>query len=425
VKARRPRIPFNRPSLLGRELEHIAAAVRGGRLAGNGEYTKRCQRWLEERCGVDCVLLTHSCTAALELAALLCEVGPGDEVVMPSFTFVSTANAFVLRGARPVFVDVRPDTLNLDERLVESAITDRTRAIVPVHYGGIACAMEPLLEVAQRRGLRLIEDAAQGLGAAYRGVPLGTLGDLGCWSFHETKNVISGEGGALVVRDPALAERAEVLREKGTDRARFDRGEIEKYTWVDIGSSYVPSELTAAYLYGQLECFDRIQEHRRRVFSQYRDALLDCEREGLLRLPVVPDGCEPNGHLFYLLMPSEESRRRLLDELDEAGINAVFHYVPLHESPMGRRLGRTAGELPVTESVSRRLVRLPCYHDLGDEQQARVIREVRRCLGAPPVDAPGRTRRASRRRERVRPPDRDGTAATPSKPSSRHAPDRP
>lgn len=371
-------VPFNRPSMVGRELDYIAQAVHGGRLAGDGPFTRRCQAWLEERYGARKVLLTHSCTAALELAALLCGIEPGDEVIMPSFTFVSTANAFVLRGARPVFVDIRPDTLNLDETLLEAAITDRTRAVVPVHYAGVGCDMDAILGIARRHGLRVVEDAAQGLGASFDGRCLGTLGDLGCWSFHETKNFISGEGGALVVQDEALAERAEILREKGTNRARFFRGEVDKYTWVDLGSSYLPSELVAAYLFAQLERSEEIMRQRRGIFEAYRAGLADLEAQGLVRLPVVPDRCEHNGHMFYLLLPTERRRDGLIAHLDQAGINAVFHYVPLHESPMGRSLGTV--DLPVTESVSRRLVRLPCFFELGEDQQARVTAEVRTFL---------------------------------------------
>lgn len=368
-------VPFNRPSMVGRELDYIAQAVHGGRLAGDGPFTRRCQTWMEERYGARKVLLTHSCTAALELAALLCDLQPGDEVILPSFTFVSTANAFVLRGARPVFVDIRPDTLNLDETLVEAAVTGRTRAIVPVHYAGVGCDMDAILGIARRHGLRVVEDAAQGLGASFDGQCLGTLGDLGCWSFHETKNFISGEGGALVVSDEALAERAEILREKGTNRARFFRGEVDKYTWVDLGSSYLPSELVAAYLFAQLERSEEIMRRRRGIFEAYRAGLADLEEQGLVRLPVVPDRCEHNGHMFYLLLPTEQRRDELIAHLDRAGINAVFHYVPLHESPMGRRFGTV--DLPVTESISRRLVRLPCFFELAEEQQMSVVEEVR------------------------------------------------
>ncbi len=375
-------IPFNLPSMVGRELEYIVEAVRAGHLAGDGAFTRRCQQWLEERCGARKVLLTHSCTAALEMAALLCDAGEGDEVIMPSFTFVSTANAFALRGARPVFVDVRPDTLNMDEKLIEGAITERTRAIVAVHYAGIGCDMDAIVALATRYGLPVVEDAAQALGATYRGRSLGTIADLGCWSFHETKNFISGEGGALVIQNPALIERAEIVREKGTNRTRFFRGEVDKYTWVGLGSSYLPSELVAAFLLAQLEHADEILVRRRAIFARYHDELSPLEAAGFVRLPIVPPDCVPNGHIFYIIVESEGVRDELLAYLDAAGVNAVFHYVPLHESPEGRRRGRCAGEMTNTESASRRLLRLPCYFALSEEQQDRVIDLVRRFFGA-------------------------------------------
>lgn len=375
---RMDRIPFNLPSMVGRELEYIVEAVQGGHLAGDGVFTRRCQQWLEEQCVARKVLLVHSCTAALEMAALLCDAGPGDEVILPSFTFVSTANAFVLRGATPVFVDIRPDTLNLDERLLEEAVTPRTRAIVPVHYAGVSCDMDAINAVAARHGLRVIEDAAQALGSSYRGRALGTIGDLGCWSFHETKNFISGEGGALVIRDPALVERAEILREKGTDRSKFFRGQVDKYTWVDVGSSYLPSELVAAYLFAQLEHAPEILARRRNLFARYYAGLASLQDEGLLRLPVVPPDCEPNGHLFYLLLQDEETRDALLAHLSSNGVNAVFHYVPLHESPVGRAAGRVSGALTQTESTSRRLLRVPCYYSLSEGEQDEVMDLVRR-----------------------------------------------
>ncbi|HUP60162.1 MAG TPA: dTDP-4-amino-4,6-dideoxygalactose transaminase [Thermoanaerobaculia bacterium] len=370
------RIPFNLPTMVGRELEYIVEAVRAGHLAGDGTFTRRCQQWLEEQCGARKVLLTHSCTAALEMAALLCDVGEGDEVIMPSFTFVSTANAFVLRGARPVFVDIRPDTLNIDEQLIEGALSERTRAIVPVHYAGVASDMAAITRLAARYGLRVVEDAAQALGATYRNHSLGTIGDLGCWSFHETKNFISGEGGALVVQDPALIERAEIIREKGTDRSKFFRGQVDKYTWIDFGSSYLPSELVAAYLFAQLENAHEILARRREIFARYQAALAPLEADGLLRLPRVPADCEPNGHLFYILLPSEGARDALLAYLNQSGVNAVFHYVPLHESPAGRRFGRVSGKMTNTESVSRRLLRLPCHLQLTNDQQDRVVGEL-------------------------------------------------
>jgi len=377
-------IPFNLPSMVGRELEYIVEAVRSGHLAGDGKFTRRCQHWLEEQCGAHKVLLTHSCTAALEMAALLCDLEEGDEVIMPSFTFVSTANAFALRGAVPVFVDIRLDTLNLDERLIESAITERTRAIAPVHYAGISCDMTAVNAIASRHGLRVVEDAAQGLGATYRGRSLGTIGDLGCWSFHETKNLISGEGGALVINDPALVERAEIVREKGTDRSRFFRGQVDKYTWVDLGSSYLPSELVAAYLYAQLERAKEILEKRQRIFDRYHAALAPFEAEGLLRRPRVPSESVPNGHLYYILLPSENMRDALLRYMNESGVNVVFHYVSLHDSPAGLRFGRMSGELINTANVSRTLLRLPCYLDLTEEQQERVVMVIDRFFAERP-----------------------------------------
>lgn len=370
------KIPFNMPAIVGRELQYIEEAVRSGHLAGDGEFTKRCERWLEEQGGAQRVLLTHSCTAALEIAAMLCGLGEGDEVILPSFTFVSTANAFVLRGATPVFVDIDEQTLNIDPALIEEAITDRTRAIVPVHYAGVGCDMDAIVNIASRHHLRVVEDAAQALGGKYRGRSLGAIGDLGCWSFHETKNFISGEGGALVVQDPALVERAEIIREKGTDRSRFFRGQVDKYTWIDIGSSYLPSELVAAYLYAQLERAEAILAKRRSIFARYHEAFGPLQTEGRLRLPTVPPGCEPNGHLFYLILNSEQERDGLLTYLNAAGVNAVFHYVPLHDSPAGERYGRTSGSLRITDDISRRLLRLPCYFALGEHEQQRVLETV-------------------------------------------------
>jgi dTDP-4-amino-4,6-dideoxygalactose transaminase len=367
--------------MVGRELEYIAEAVRLGHLAGDGSFTRRCQAWLEEALGARKVLLTHSCTAALEMSAILCGVGPGDEVIMPSFTFVSTANAFLLRGARPVFVDIRPDTLNLDETLVEEAVTSRTRAIVPVHYAGVGCAMDDLVAVARRHRLRVVEDAAQGVGSRYRGRPLGALGDLGALSFHETKNLISGEGGALVIQDEELLERAEIIREKGTNRSSFFRGEVDKYTWVDIGSSFLPSELVAAFLFAQLEEAETILARRRRIYETYREALGDLEQSGRLRLPFVPTDCQHNAHVFYLLLPTAQERDDLLAHFKREYINAVFHYIPLHQSPMGSRLGYGPGGLPITEEMSGRLIRLPTFFGLRSEQQERVIDELRSWLG--------------------------------------------
>ena len=371
-----PTIPFNKPFVAGKELYYIAQAVTYGNLGGDGHFTAACSRFFEERFGIGKVLMTPSCTAALEMAAMLAGLEPGDEVIMPSYTFVSTANAFVRVGARPVFVDIRPDTLNLDERLVEAAITGRTRAIVPVHYAGVACEMDTILDIARRHNLLVIEDAAQGVNAFYRGRPLGSLGELGCYSFHETKNYICGEGGALCVNAPELVERAEILRDKGTNRKQFFRGQVDKYTWVDVGSSYVPSEIVCAFLYAQLEMLEPISAQRRQVFEAYRDGLAPLQDDGLLRLPLVPGHVVGNHHLFYLLLPDEQGRDDLLTGLGQRGIKAVFHYVPLHSSPFGRTLGYAPGDLPVTEDVSRRLLRLPLYNDLAGDEQLRVIDAV-------------------------------------------------
>ena len=361
-----PKIPFNRPALAGRELEYVQQVLDGRHLSGDGPFTKRCSAMLEAMTGAAKALLTHSGTAALEMSALLAEVGPGDEVIMPSYTFVSTANAFVLTGATPVFVDIRDDTLNLDEKLVADAVTPRTRAIVPVHYAGVACAMGELRSIADRSDLLLIEDAAQGVGARWCGRPLGTLGDLGCVSFHETKNVVSGEGGALFVNRASLIERAEIIREKGTNRSRFFRGQVDKYTWVDVGSSYLPSDIVAAVLLAQLEGADALQEARMRHWARYHVAFEPFERAGLVRRPFIPADCEHNAHMYYLRLGSLEERTSLISALVEQGIHPVFHYIPLHSAPAGRRYGRTHGEaLPVTDTVSDTLVRLPLWPDLG------------------------------------------------------------
>jgi dTDP-4-amino-4,6-dideoxygalactose transaminase len=365
-------IPFNRPFIVGKELYYMAQAVQGGHLAGDGPFTRRCNAWMEERFHARKVLLTHSCTAALEMAALLAEVGPGDEVILPSYTFVSTANAFVLRGATIRFVDIRPDTLNMDESRIEAAMTPNTRAIVPVHYAGVACDMDAIMAIAAEHNLLVIEDAAQGVNATYRGRHLGTLGHLGCYSFHETKNFISGEGGAIVINDPRLVERAEIVREKGTNRAKFFRGEVDKYTWVDIGSSYLPSELIAAFLYAQLEQADDITRQRRAIHQRYAAGLQPLADAGHLHLP-PPLGEGHNAHMFYVITDSAAARTRLLEHLRQRGIHAVFHYVPLHTSPMGRRYGYKPGDLPVTEDLAERLIRLPCYYGLSEDDQARVI----------------------------------------------------
>ncbi|MCW2002511.1 dTDP-4-amino-4,6-dideoxygalactose transaminase [Xanthomonas arboricola] len=372
-------IPFNWPHMTGKELYYIAESHFNGRLAGDGPFTRRCHGWLETRTGYR-ALLTHSCTAALEIAALLLDIQPGDEIIMPSYTFVSTANAFVLRGGVPVFVDIREDTLNLDEQLIERSISARTRAIVPVHYAGVACAMDPILEIAARHGLHVVEDAAQGVMASYKGRPLGALGDIGTYSFHETKNVICGEGGALLVRDPTLAQRAEVIREKGTDRSRFFRGEVDKYTWQEVGSSFLPGELTAAFLWAQLEEAERITRGRLDTWQRYHRALQPLEQAGALRRPIVPDDCQHNAHMYYILLENEHERQRVLHTLKAQGIGCVFHYVPLHTSPAGQRHGRSADELPVTTRQSERLLRLPLWTGLSEGQQDRVIEALEKAL---------------------------------------------
>lgn len=368
-------IPFNRPHMVGKELWYIAQAHQAGQLAGDGPFTKKCHAWLEQRTSARKVLLTHSCTAALDMCAMLAGVGPGDEVIMPSFTFVSTANAFVLRGATPVFVDIRPDTLNLDESRIEAAITPRTRAIVPVHYAGVSCEMDSITEIARRYRLLVIEDAAQGLMARYKGRALGSLGQLATLSFHETKNIVSGEGGALLINDLEFAERAEIIREKGTNRSQFFRGAVDKYTWVDIGSSYLPGELIAAFLWAQLEEATPITTQRLMLWERYHEAFADLEARDRVRRPIVPHDCENNAHMYYLLLPNLAARTRFIAALREKGVQTVFHYVPLHSSPAGQKYGRVAGTMHNTDSVGDRLVRLPLWSDLGKDQQ-RVIDAV-------------------------------------------------
>ncbi|HYW51443.1 MAG TPA: dTDP-4-amino-4,6-dideoxygalactose transaminase [Gemmatimonadaceae bacterium] len=372
-------IPFNKPALVGPELDYIRQALEAGHLSGNGGFTRRCHRLLGEMTGTRKALLTHSCTSALEMAAILAGIGPGDEVIMPSFTFVSTANAFVLRGATPVFVDVRDDTFNLDERLVEAAVTERTRAIVPVHYAGVACEMPALVSIAERHGLLMIEDAAQALGSTYAGRPLGSYGQLSALSFHETKNVISGEGGALLVNDESFVSRAEIIWEKGTNRAEFLRGDVDKYTWVDIGSSFLPGEIVAAFLCAQLESASSITERRRAMWNRYHVALADAEAAGQLQRPRIPEHCGHNGHMYYVLLRDIEQRTTFIASLRAAGIGAVFHYVPLHSAPAGRRFGRADTELPVTDSVSDRLVRLPLWPGMESVQE-RVVDAVLNAL---------------------------------------------
>lgn len=367
------RIPFNWPHMTGRELDYIAKAHSNGSLAGGGSYTRQCQEWLEHRMGCSRALLTHSCTAALEMAALLLDIQAGDEIIMPSYTFVSTANAFVLRGGIPVFVDIREDTLNLDERLIVSAITSRTKAIVPVHYAGVACEMDTIMDISRSHDLKVVEDAALGVMAKYKGRALGGIGDLGAYSFHETKNLISGEGGALLVGDPQLAVRAEIIWEKGTDRRRFTRNEVDKYTWQEAGSSFLPSDLIAAFLWAQLEEADRITRERLESWRRYHDLLEPFEAKGILRRPIVPEGCEHNASMYYVLLAPEIDRQSVLDEFKRADIGAVFHYVPLHSSPAGRRFGRVHGELEVTVRQSERLVRLPLYVGITEAQQIDVV----------------------------------------------------
>jgi dTDP-4-amino-4,6-dideoxygalactose transaminase len=359
-------IPFNKPYMTGKELWYISQAHAAGHLAGDGSFTKKCSSWLEERIGCRKALLTHSGTAALDMAAILAGLEPGDEVIMPSYTFVSTANAFVLRGAVPVFVDIRPDTLNIDESLIEAAVTPRTKAIVAVHYAGVSCDMDAIMEVARRRGLLVIEDSAQGLMSAYKGHQLGSIAPLAAVSFHETKNVISGEGGALLINDQRFVERAEIIREKGTNRSQFFRGQVDKYTWVDVGSSYLPGEILAAFLWAQMEEAVTLTARRLAIWDTYHQWFAPLEREGLLRRPIVPSFCRHNAHMYYILLSSLAARTEFIRRLHEREIDTVFHYVPLHSSPMGLRVGRASGQLPVTLDAADRLVRLPMWLGLED-----------------------------------------------------------
>lgn len=374
-------IPFNKPYMTGRELWYIAQAHANGHLAGDGMFTKKCHTWLEARTGAHKALLTHSCTAALDMAAILADIQPGDEVIMSSYTFVSTANAFVLRGGIPVFVDIRPDTLNIDETLIEAAITPRTKAIVPVHYAGVACEMDTIMNIAQRYNLLVIEDAAQGIMSTYKGKLLGSIGHLGAYSFHETKNIISGEGGALLINDERFAERAEIIREKGTNRGQFFRGQVDKYTWVDVGSSYLPGEVIAAFLWAQMEEAQSITQKRLAIWRQYHETLALLEDAGKLRRPIIPDACQHNAHMYYILLESLEKRTAVIAHLKEQGVNAVFHYVPLHSSPSGRNYGRVSGEMTNTAALSDRLLRLPLW--LGVEaHQHNIVDELYRYFDA-------------------------------------------
>ncbi len=369
-------IDFNRPAFTGKELEYIRDAVNRGMLCGDGAYTKQCSRWMEERFHVNHVLLTPSCTHALEMAAYLADIQPGDEVIMPSYTFVSTADAFVLRGAKIVFTDIRLDTMNMDETLIEDAITPKTKAIVPVHYAGVACEMDTIMEIAARHHLKVIEDAAQGVNAFYKGRALGTIGDFGCYSFHETKNYTMGEGGALLFQDEKYLERAEILREKGTDRSRFFRGQVDKYRWVDYGSSYLPSELNAAYLYAQLEVCEEIDRKRMEIYHYYHEHLKCLADAGEILQPTVPKECIHNAHMYFIRVRDLKTRTRLLAYLKERGICSVFHYVPLHSAPAGRRFGRFHGEDVYTTKESERLLRLPMFYNLSMDEVKQVTEAI-------------------------------------------------
>jgi dTDP-4-amino-4,6-dideoxygalactose transaminase len=372
----KPRVDFNRPVVVGREIEYMAEAVASGHLSGDGPFTKKCHALLETELGVPKALLTTSCTHALEMAAILLDIREGDEVIVPDFTFVSTVNAFVLRGAHPIFVDIRPDTLNLDESRLEKAVTSRTKAILPVHYAGVGCEMDVILDIAKRHGIAVVEDNAHGLFGKYKGKYLGTFGVMATLSFHETKNFTSGEGGALLINDLTFAERAEIIREKGTNRSRFFRGQVDKYTWVDIGSSYLPSDILAAFLYGQLEQRQRIQSHRQALWQTYEMALKDWAEKHGVRLPLVPPHVEQSYHMFYMLLPDLDTRQRFIFYLRERGIYSAFHYLPLHLSEMGRKFGGRPGDCPVAEDVSDRLVRLPFHNALSKAEQERVIEAI-------------------------------------------------
>jgi dTDP-4-amino-4,6-dideoxygalactose transaminase len=366
-------IPFNKPYLTGKELENIMLANEYGQLSGDGVFTQRCNNWIEENTGCYKALLTHSCTAALEMAAILIGTSPGDEIIMPSYTFVSTANAFVLRGGIPVFVDIRPDTLNIDETLIESAITSKTKAIVPVHYAGVACDMDIIMDIANRHNLVVIEDAAQGVQASYKGKALGSIGHLGCYSFHETKNIISGEGGALLINDSSFFHRAEIIREKGTNRSSFFRGQVDKYTWVDVGSSYLPGELIAAFLLAQMLDAKSITQKRISIWNKYHTSFQDSDKMHSIGLPTVPSGCIHNAHMYYLLLPDLDKRTSFISYMKKININCVFHYVPLHTSPQGKKIGICSGGLDVSNSIAGRIVRLPFWVDLSDQEQKKII----------------------------------------------------
>ncbi len=370
-------IPFNRPYIIGNELKYISQAVVNEHLSGNGEYAQKCQNWMEKEFKARKVFLTNSCTSALEMSALLCNIEPGDEVILPSFTFVSTANAFVLFGAKPKFIDIHPDTLNINENQIESCITNKTKAIIPVHYAGVSCNMDKILKIGKKYNIKIVEDAAQAVNARYNGNFLGTLGDMGCYSFHETKNYICGEGGALVINNEDLIQRADILYEKGTNRKNFNLGIADKYVWMDVGSTYYPSEIVAAFLFAQLEKYELINSKRLEIYQYYFDRFMPLQEKGYLNIPYVPDGCVHNGHLFYLLLSDENTRNSLLKYLNnDKGINAVFHFVPLHSSPMGKKFGYKDGDMPITENISKRILRLPCFFDLIKEKQDMVINSV-------------------------------------------------
>ena len=371
------KIPFNIPPYTGREIEYIKEAVEGHKICGDGPFTKKCNEWIGRKTGTAKAMLTTSCTHATELAAILCDIKPGDEVILPSYTFCSTADAFIMRGATAVFVDIRPDTMNIDEKLIEDAITPKTRAIVPVHYAGVSCEMDEIMDIAARHHLKVVEDAAQGIKASYKGRALGAIGDYGCYSFHETKNMSMGEGGAILIKDPDMIEKAEIIREKGTDRSKYFRGQVDKYRWQDGGSSYLPSELNAAYLWAQLEMADEINADRMRSWNQYRSELLQLEEKGCISLPVIPEYCVHNAHMFYIKTSGIDERTKLIDFLKENGILAVFHYIPLHSAPAGLKYGRFHGNDRYTTVESERLLRLPMYYGLKEDEVSFICSKVK------------------------------------------------
>ena len=370
-------IEFNIPPVVGKELDYIKEAMNNKKICGDGEFTKKCSKWMQERFNVNNILLATSCTSALEMAAILADINPGDEVIMPSYTFVSTADAFVLRGAKIVFVDIRPDTMNIDEKLIENAITNKTKAIVVVHYAGVSCEMDTILEIAKKHNLKVVEDAAQGVMSEYKGKALGTIGDLGCYSFHETKNYSMGEGGAIAFNNDDYREKAEIIREKGTNRSKFIRGQIDKYTWIDFGSSYLPSELNAAYLYAQLEMADEINENRLKSWNKYNELLQDLKNEGKIDLPTIPEGCKHNAHMYYIKAENIEERTRLIKYLRENGVEAVFHYIPLHTAPAGKKFGRFNGVDKYTTKESERLLRLPMHYNLSENDIEYIVEKIK------------------------------------------------